>query len=328
LRSLGSCKLGGIKGLTTFKSKSISLIILISLVIWAAVYVKNHTDEFGIISGISFEYLGILLFLSLLDIFSVGLFTKVITESFGIRLRSREWFGLSVVTSGANYLLPFKGGAGLRGIYLKEYHDFPYTYFLTALVATSIVILFVNSGIGIAGMCLTYLYYGIFNWVVFATLGALFLLFLAIIAFSPKLPHFGSNFLSRITNAINTWHEMKKTTPVVFKLGLIALLHAFFNILIISFAFSSFSLKVSLTQAMVISSLSILSIFIGITPGSLGINEAVIVFSSRLFQITTPEGLLVATLRRIVMLFWVFTLGPIFSYILIGRRRQQQALKP
>jgi len=276
-----------IKGLTSFKSKSISLIILVSLIIWAGIYVKNHIDEFGIISSLSLKYLGILLFLSLLEIFLAGLFTKIIIGSFGITLRSREWFGLSVVTSLGNYLLPFKGGAGLRGIYLKKYHDFPYTYFLTALVATSIIIFFVNSGIGVAGMYLVYAYYKIFNWIIFATLGVFFFLFLAIIIFSPKVPSFRSNFLNKISSAINTWHDIKKGTSVMFKILLIALLHAFFNILIIFFAFRSFSLNISLIQTMIIGSLSILSILIGITPGSLGINEAVIVFSSRLFQITT-----------------------------------------
>lgn len=314
--------MGDIKGLATFRNKSISLVILVSLIFWTALYVRGHINEFRIISNLSFKYFVILLLLYLLDIFSVGLFTKVITGTFGIRLEIREWFGLSVVTSLANYLLPFKGGAGLRGIYLKKYHDFPYTYFLTALLATSVIILFVNSGTGIVGMCLTYVNYRIFNWIVFATLATLFFLFLAVIVFSLKVPNFGTNFLKPITNSLNMWHEMKKTTSVVFKMLLIALLHAFLNILIISFAFSSFSLKVSLAQAMVISSLSVLSIFIGITPGSLGINEAVIVFSSRLFQITPAQGLLVATLRRIVILFWVFTLGPIFSYILIRRGKQ------
>lgn len=313
-----------IKGIATFKNKSISLIILISLIVWAGIYVKNHIDEFGIIFSLSLEYLGILLFLSLLEIFLVGLLTKIITKSFGIDLTSREWFGLSVVTRLGNYLLPFKGGVGLKGIYLRKHHDFPYTYFLTALVATSVMVFFVNSSIGVAGMCLVYAYYKIFNWIVFGILSIFFLLFLAIIIFSPRVPNFRSNFLNKISNAINTWHDIKKNTSVVFKLLLIVLLHAFLSILIIFFAFRAFSVNISLTQAMIIASLSILSMLIGITPGSLGINEAVIVFSSRLFQITTAQGLLVATLRRIVVLFWVFTLGPIFSYILISRRGQNK----
>lgn len=313
-----------IKGITTFKNKSISLIILISLIVWAGIYVKSHIDEFGIIFSLSLKYLGILLFLSLLEIFLVGLLTKIITKSFRIDLTSREWFGLSVVTRLGNYLLPFKGGAGLRGIYLRKYHDFPYTYFLTALVATSVIVFFVNSSIGVTGMCLVYAYYKIFNWIVFGALGIFFLLFLAIIIFSPKVPNFRSNFLNQISNAINTWHEIKKSTSVVLKLLSITLLHAFLNILIIFFAFRAFSLNVPLTQTMIIASLSVLSMLIGMTPGSIGINEAVIVFSSRLFQITTAQGLLVATLRRIVMLFWVFTLGPIFSYILISRRGQNK----
>lgn len=193
-----------IKDITSFKSKSISLIILISLIIWAGIYVNNHLAEFGIISNLSLKFFVILLFLSLLQIFLVGLFTKIITRSFGVILNSREWFGLSVITSLGNYLLPFKGGAGIRGVYLKKYHDFPYPYFLTVLVATSIIIFFVNSGIGMAGMCLTCVYYKIFNWIVFATLGAFFFLFLAIIVFSPKLPSSRSNFLNPISSALNT----------------------------------------------------------------------------------------------------------------------------
>ena len=313
-----------IKDITISKSKSISLIILVSLIVWAGIYVKNHIDEFGIISSLSLKYFGILLFLSLLELFLVGLLTKTITKSFGIGLTSTEWFGLSVVTRLGNFLLPFKGGAGLRGVYLRKYHDFPYTYFLTALVATSIIIFFVNASIGVTGMCLVYVYYKIFNWIIFATLGIFFFLFLAIIIFSPRAPNFRSNFLNKISNAINTWHEIKKSTSVVFKLLLIVLLHAFLNILIIFSAFRAFSLNVPLTQTMIIASLSILSMVIGMTPGSLGINEAVIVFSSRLFQITTAQGLLVATLRRIVILFWIFTLGPIFSYILISRKGQNK----
>lgn len=99
-----------IKSIATFKNKSISLIILISLIVWAGIYVKNHIGEFGIIFSLSLKYLGILLFLSLLEIFLVGLLTKIITKSFRIDLTSREWFGLSVVTRLGNYLLPFKGG--------------------------------------------------------------------------------------------------------------------------------------------------------------------------------------------------------------------------
>lgn len=313
-----------VKGITTFKNKSISLIVLISLIVWAGIYVKNHIGEFGIIFSLSLEYLGILLFLSLLEIFLIGLLTKIITKSFGIGLTSTEWFGLSIVTRLGNYLLPFKGGAGLRGIYLRKHHDFPYTYFLTALVATSVMVFFVNSSIGVTGMGLVYAYYKIFNWIVFGILGIFFLLCLTIIIFSPKMPNFRSNFLNQISSAINTWHEIKKSTSVVFKLLLIVLLHAFLNVLIIFFAFRSFSLNVPLTQTMIIASLSVFSMLIGMTPGSLGINEAVIVFSSRLFQITTAQGLLVATLRRIVVLFWVFTLGPIFSYILIRRKGQNK----
>ena len=56
------------------------------------------------------------------------------------------------------------------------------------------------------------------------------------------------------------------------------------------------------------------SILISLTPGNLGVQEAIIGLLSELLGLGFNEGLLVAGLVRVVAVSITFTLGPIFSY--------------
>ncbi|MFH1289831.1 MAG: hypothetical protein ABIH92_00305, partial [Nanoarchaeota archaeon] len=56
---------------------------------------------------------------------------------------------------------------------------------------------------------------------------------------------------------------------------------------------------------------------IGLTPGNLGVQEAIIVFSAATIGITPAESLSAALLGRAVSLVVLFVLGPIFSYMLV-----------
>lgn len=64
------------------------------------------------------------------------------------------------------------------------------------------------------------------------------------------------------------------------------------------------------------STLLAFSVLIKITPGSLGITEGIIVFGAQIFDITTAQSLLAAGLIRVVNLALIFTLGPIYNYVL------------
>ena len=302
--------------------KYVSIVVLIILISWCIIYVKNHINEFRSISQISVKFTLILCLLSLTIISFRGYFTKVLLEPFEIDLKLKVWFGLSFVSTMGNYLAPFRTGAAFRAVYLKANYDFPYSSFLSTMAATYIINFFVNSLIGMGSIGLIYANYKIFNLPISLFFLIVFLVLLVIIAFSPKVSNHQKGFLKSIGNLINGWCQIRANHTVIRKLSFLILLNATLLWLTIYFAFKAFSVNLPLIKCLLISALHAFSILISITPGSLGISEGVIVFTSKLFGISPVKSLVVAGLIRVITLFWVLTLGPILSYFLVTQRRR------
>jgi uncharacterized membrane protein YbhN (UPF0104 family) len=81
-------------------------------------------------------------------------------------------------------------------------------------------------------------------------------------------------------------------------------------------AFQGFGEPVSFLSVLVISLFSYFSILINITPSNLGISEATITLASTLLGTSAGAGLTVSLLIRATTILVVFTLGPIYSYLL------------
>lgn len=304
------------------KRNYLSIAILIFLIAWCGIYVKNHINEFKIISQISVKFTLILCLLSLTIISLRGYFTKILLEPFKIDLKLREWFGLSFVSTMGNYLVPFRTGAAFRAVYLKTNYDFSYSSFLSTMAATYILNFFFNSIIGMGSIGLIYAKYKMFNIPVFLFFSIAFLILLVIITFPLKVSSNRRRFLKSINNIINGWCRIRTNRLLIRNLSFLLLLNAILFLLSINFAFKAFSISLPLIKCLLISAFHSFSILISITPGSLGISEGVIVFTSKLFGISPVESLVVAGLIRAITLFWVLTLGPIWSYFLITQKRK------
>ena len=79
----------------------------------------------------------------------------------------------------------------------------------------------------------------------------------------------------------------------------------------------SIGLHISFLQAFIISLIGIFSLILNITPANLGVQELVIGFASEYLLIDGgAEGLLAALVVRAATIILVFSLGPLFSFIL------------
>jgi len=83
--------------------------------------------------------------------------------------------------------------------------------------------------------------------------------------------------------------------------------------------FKVFGMDLSISAAIFLAAMGSLSLLISITPGGLGISEAIIVFSASTLGITPIQSLSAALAGRLVSVIVLFILGPIFSYLLIKR---------
>jgi len=305
------------------KKRIFQIVILIILIAWFGVYLHQHLEEFQQLKIANFFYaipLG-MLFICLL--INNGLIVKYLLEPFEITLKFKEWFGLSVITSLGNYLTPFRGGAIARAVYLKKIHQFSYSHFLSTLAGIYIVIFLVYSLFGLSAMTLLNYYYGIFNALIFVFFLGLFLFLLAIIVFSPEIKKTKYSFINKCIEVINGWHLVKSNKKVLFATTLITIINVVIMVLMMLLEFKIFGVNIGLLNILFLSIISTFGSFISITPGALGIKEAIVAFTATVINLPISQVLAVSILDRAVGLAIIFILGPIFSYLLMNQKNDK-----
>ena len=296
--------------------KVLSLAILLLFVIWIILYIKGHISEFSGIFGLSLRLVAILALVLLIDSIVLGLFTKVLMDYLNVPLTFKEWYGLSIVSNLWNYIIPFQGGAGARAIYLKKVHNFAVPQFLGTMLALYFISFFVNAVIGLFCILYIHLHYHYTNMIVFYFFAVVFVTTSLLMLFSPKVPEFKHWLLKKISEVINAWYGIRRQRVLVIKLIIVILLHAVFELLTIYYGFKTYGVSLSFFKCLLLSTLLAFSVLIKITPGSLGITEGIIVFGAQIFGIPPAQSLLAAGLIRVVNLVLIFTLGPVYNYIL------------
>jgi uncharacterized membrane protein YbhN (UPF0104 family) len=244
-----------------------------------------------------------------------GILLKYLICPFRINLKNIEAFGLSIITKFYNLITPFRGGAVARAVYLNKKHDFPYIHFLATLSAIYILIFLTSSIMGVISM-LSLLKENLFNTTIFITLSTLSILLIIIIIFSPKLKEVKNKWLNRFIKVINGWHLIKNNKKIIIITIIISLLQLFLIALNNLIAYHLFGIQITLAKALFIAAISNLSIIVAITPGNLGIGDAINVFIANMIGIPLTEAIAATILLRAINLAVILILGPIFSYYL------------
>lgn len=249
-----------------------------------------------------------------------GVLLDVLMIPFNVKLKLKEALGLSIITNFYNYITPFKGGMAVRAMYLKEKHNFAYVHFLSTLSAIYIIIFFIGSFAGLISMYFLWQSQKVFNPIIFLTFLLIFLFLLAIMIFSPKIPKSKNKWINRVINVINGWHLIKNNKRIIFVTALISLIQLILGAINFIILYSIFDIQITFFQSLFITSIGSLSLLLAITPGNLGIGDAINVFSASIIGVGINEAVVATILGRAINLLIIFILGPIFSYILLNHK--------
>jgi len=285
-------------------------------VVWLIFYLLKHKSDFQFLLTVNWQYIVVIALLIIIFLYMSGRFLQTMLVRFNIRLKLFEYFGLAVVTTMGNYLIPFQGGMGMRAFYLRKKHGFSYSEFAGTSGANYVIVFFIYSLILVLFLTILYLKNNIINLplIIFGTI--VLSVCSTVIIFAPKLKTSKNRWWQKAVIMINCWHKIRKNKRLIFDLTVLAFMNLFINALTFYYSFKAFGLNISLFKAIFMSNLAGLSLLINLTPGAIGIREAVVVFSGQIISIPSAESLSVALLNRSVALLVVFILGPIFSYIL------------
>ena len=301
--------------MASLNNRYLSIAVLIFIAAGLAVFLFSEKSLLLLLMQMDLTLVVALVVLRFLFIATNGLFLKTYSERFGIPLSIKEWLGLSVVTTMGNSVTPFSGGLMARAAYLKQRHGFSYADFTTSLAANYLVNFWVIGLTGIVallflgtstpGMWLLLLFFAA------ATAVASILAIVPVGELRGKSP-----WIRNLNRVLTGWTLIRKDRRFLEKLVLYVFVNIALNGLSFYLAYVALGSNVTFMAALVVSLLTAFSILINLTPGNLGVQEAVTSLSSVLLGLGAGLGFLVALIIRAAGLLPVLVLGPLFSYIL------------
>jgi uncharacterized membrane protein YbhN (UPF0104 family) len=306
--------------------KALSFTLLAGFLSWSTWYIYTNSGDFIAITQLEFPDVLLLAFIFLLILLCNGLFISVVSSAFQLQLRSIEWFSLSAASSFANYFLPFRGGAGLRALYMSRLHKFPLTGFISTLSVMYLMHIAVNGVLALIGMALIKLDGRPTDTTVLAfyTLVSL----LGCLAVTCKFS-IGNNHrkfpLKQLQQILQGWEKVRQDRPLQLRLWLIMLLMTAATVWQCQVAFEAISTPLSGGGILVYAASKNLAMLISLTPGSLGIVEVISIYLGNLLGYSTSDALLVQGLIRSVAITMLLLIGPA---ALLFLKRQIETLKP
>jgi uncharacterized membrane protein YbhN (UPF0104 family) len=168
-------------------------------------------------------------------------------------------------------------------------------------------------------------------WQVLVFFAAVVAAILALIV-SPTVRLPWKNRIAKMVNtALDGWSLVKNDQGLLTRLVGLTLANIVLSGVSFWVAYDALGSRIPFRSALLVGLLTSFSLLVRITPGNLGIQEAIISLSSGLLGIGTAPGLLAALLIRGTTLIPAFTLGPVFSLLLtrkLARPRRSGSSRP
>ncbi len=289
-----------------------SVVIFVAVIILGVWYFHKHADEFKKIADIGFTSFALLSFFVILTIFVTGIESIMIVRIFRTRLSLWEGFGLSAVNTMANYYFA-KAGIAAKGVYLKKKHQFPYTHYVSTVAGAYIVSLLTQGLLGIA-LCLLNARINGIRYEILLAFAAVSLCGLAPFLI-PKFRFKKDNVLAeRIERILEGWQRIKTHRSLLLVLMLLNVLYILLIAVRLKISFHALGYDAQFLSCFVMAPLWTLSVILSITPGAIGIRQALFGYSSELLDIGLTQGVMASTIDHAVNALWVFVFGLIFSY--------------
>lgn len=250
--------------------------------------------------------------------FNNGLFTKWSTEAFTRKLTVGEGFYVGILSAIGNFFGPLLGGTSIRAVYLKKVHNLSYAKFTATLMGYYLILFTVNCSMAILSISLLresqqtaslLLFFGVWLALLLA------LLFVRM----PSWERFMRNARKKYTKFVfktlvdieKGWQLIQRDKKLLRRLITLAFLGFLTNYFVAFIEFQAIGVSISPPALGLYAVLVTVSLLVSLTPGAIGIREAILLLVSSTLGVTNQEILQVAVIDRGVnfaLLFVLFAL--------------------
>jgi uncharacterized membrane protein YbhN (UPF0104 family) len=259
-------------------------VVIICAFIW---YFDLHRGDLAVVALVDRRLVLTISFTMVVMFFVEGIFIKVVLSAFKSSVPVFDSFYIALLSRIGNFLLPFRAGIALRASYLKKRYSFPYSKFVSTLYGYYIILFFLYSLLAISALLYKHIVHGITSVPLTLFFFAIFLgmLFLMLVPLKTAwLPEFKSSFLRKVLKVVDDilsgWHRIIADKEILFKLVIVSSCNILLNMLIFYFEFKALGIPVDMANVVLYTSLAGVSLLVSITPGSLGLREAIFLFTS------------------------------------------------
>lgn len=298
------------------------VVIVLGLLIRAVVRDDELRNQLATLSGRTFLIGSVF---AVLQMLSLAYFLKVVVDNLANRIDMPTSLHTTAVSTLANYFLPFRGGAGVRAVYLKRYHGLSYEKFVVTLYGNYIILILVNATIAATLLLAPSVEWNTSVAIVFITLVAMASLAISLI--SPRLrldellvflvERVGGRFVAasatRIRNVIEGWKTIAGDLGLLRRMIAVVIVNFFARLGMFAFLFAELGVDASIEAVVIIAAVTNLTIFVALTPGALGIREAVLTVFSVSVGVSESNVLAASLAERAVTLVTVGLLAAVLS---------------
>jgi len=278
-------------------------------------YLYRNAGRYQQLLDLSASSLFLLLGLVLTFISGNGLTNYVFYRGLGLPLTFNEGIGLAAVNTLANQL-PFAGGMIAKGVYLKQRYKLTYTRFLSATLALYVCFVAANGVVGVAVLA----YLALVDDTIVPTLLILGFSAMAASVLLLWLPVDASSvpgkWGKRLAQLLDGWQVLSQNWLLVGELVGLQLLMTLIFAGRLWIAFHALSQDVTLAQCILFSAATILTRLVSITPGGLGVREAIIASVASVLGFDIGVSVVAVGVDRLIATLVIIVLGTVYTYIL------------
>jgi uncharacterized membrane protein YbhN (UPF0104 family) len=287
------------------------------------VYLYRNIDRYKILINFSIESIFLLVGLSLVFTFIRGGVNYIFYQGLGLPLTLNEGIGLAIVNTLANQLPFMGGGIAVKGIYLKKRYEFAYPRYLSSLLALFVLFFAANGLVGF----IVLIYMALVQGTTIPTILFLGFLGMAISILLFWIPvninNLNGKWGQRLAKLLEGWQVLSQDYVLLLKLVGLQVLTVLLFAGRYWGAFHGLSQDVTLPQCILFSSASILTSLVNITPGALGIREAIVAGLAYMLGFDAGASVIAVGIDRLIALAVVIPLGVIYTYVLSNKATKQ-----
>lgn len=285
-------------------------------------YIYSHGHEFAFVSRASVGELilaGVCVVAAFgISAYQLGLFLG----SFGVSTGFMELMALTMAMCLGNMVTPMRGGTGALAVYLKRFHSLDFHAFAIIYGGTGLLIALINSGLAAVGLVVLGATHGFVHIPLSLAVAALFVFCLYLSIFPPPIKWERSGILGLVFRTANSWHELTRNRRLMIVLTVSFLAVSFFLAAAFFFIYRALGTELSASGVIITSSLGNIANLVSLTPGALGIFDAIVVEIPRILGLDTARSLAAALMFRALSFGCALALGlPGILYLLILSRK-------